>query len=81
VKVDDVSVKLVSLGGNRKGAALTVSGVSNKTYGIQFSTNLSNWVGLTNFTLTAPTNVWLDPQTATQAVRFYRVGQGPIPIP
>jgi len=81
MKVDDVAFKLVSLGGARKGASLTVSGVSNKTYGIQYSSNLTRWFGLTNLTLTAPTNVWLDPQAATQAARFYRVGQGPIPIP
>ena len=78
MKVADVSIALAQ---TQNVAALTLSGVSTKTYGVQFSTNLVNWVGLTNFTLTAPTNVWLDPQTATQATRFYRVGQGPIPIP
>ena len=78
MKVADVSI---ALDHTQNVAALTLGGVSNKTYGIQFSSNLANWVGLTNLTLTVPTNVWLDPQTATQAVRFYRVGQGPIPIP
>ena len=81
MKVADVSVALVPLGGNRHSVALTLGGVSNQTYGIQFSSNLTSWAGLTNLTLTAPTNVWLDPQAATQAARFYRVGQGPIPIP
>jgi hypothetical protein len=81
MKVDDVAFKLVSLGGTRKGASLTVSGVSNQSYGVQYSSNLASWFGLTNLTLTAPTNVWLDPQAATQAARFYRVGEGPIPIP
>jgi hypothetical protein len=78
VKVADVSIALAN---PKKAVALTLGGVSNKTYGIQFSSNLTSWVGLTNLTLTAPTNVWLDPQAATQAARFYRVGQGPIPIP
>jgi hypothetical protein len=78
MKVADVSIALTH---TQKVAALTLGGVSNKTYGIQFSSNLTSWVGLTNLTLTAPTNVWLDPQAATQARRFYRVGQGPIPIP
>ena len=81
MKVADVSVALVPLGGTQNTAALTVGGVSNKTYGVQFSSNLTSWAGLTNLTLTAPTNVWLDPQGTTQATRFYRVGQGPIPIP
>jgi hypothetical protein len=78
MKVADMSIALAHV---QKVAALTLRGVSNKTYGIQFSSNLANWVGLTNLTLTAPTNVWLDPHAATQAARFYRVGQGPIPIP
>jgi hypothetical protein len=78
MKVADVSIAVTNA---QKTAALTLGGVSNETYGIQFSTNLASWVGLTNLTLTAPTNVWLDPQAATQAARFYRVGQGPIPIP
>jgi hypothetical protein len=78
MKVADVSIALAQ---TQNVAALTLGGVSTKTYGIQFSSNLTDWVGLTNLTLTAPTNVWLDPQAATQAARFYRVGQGPIPIP
>jgi hypothetical protein len=78
MKVADVSIALAH---TQNIAALTLRGVSNKTYGIQYSSNLASWTGLTNLTLTAPTNAWLDPQAATQAARFYRVGQGPIPIP
>ena len=78
MKVADVSI---ALDYTQNVAALTLNGVSNNIYGIQFSSNLVNWVGLTNLTFTAPTNVWLDLQVATQAMRFYRVGKGPIPIP
>jgi lysophospholipase L1-like esterase len=65
-------------------AALTIVGLSNQTYGIQCSTDLSQpntWVGLGNITATANTNVWTDPEPAAFAQRYYRVLPGPIPIP
>ena len=78
VKVADVSIARANA---QSVAALTLGGVSNKTYGIQSSTNLTDWVGLTNLTLTATVNVWPDPHSVTNAVRFYRIVPGPISVP
>ena len=61
-----------------------IDGVVGLTYGIQSSTNLANpngWIGLTNLTFTQPTEIWYDAIPALLAQRFYRVLQGPIPIP
>jgi hypothetical protein len=66
------------------GAGLKIAGVANQTYGIQVAANqqpMSSWTGLTNLTLTAPTNVWYDPAPVTSPMRFYRVVPGPIAIP
>jgi len=59
---------------------ITIDGVVGKTYGIQYVTNLletNNWVYLTNVTLTAPVQLWLDTESNTRATdqpkRFYRV--------
>ena len=44
-------------------ASLTIEGVTDHTYGIEFSTNLANvnaWQLLTNLTLVQPTELWLD---------------------
>jgi hypothetical protein len=63
---------------------VTIEGVVGFTYGIQYSTDLSNtnsWKGLANVTLSIPTQLWLDLQPATQPQRYYRVVPGPIPIP
>jgi hypothetical protein len=63
---------------------LTITGGTGITYGIQYSTNLANpnsWIGLTNLTFTQPTELWYDSVPASQQQRFYRVLQGPIPIP
>ena len=62
-------------------AGLTMTGVTGQTYGIQASTNLSSWFGVTNITLTSPTQVWQDLQSAMLKQRYYRVVQGPISIP
>lgn len=84
MKVADVAIALSMVGGTQAVAGLTIGGMANQTYGIQYAASLSQtngWTGVTNLTLTAPTNVWEDPQLATQPQRYYRVGQGPIPIP
>jgi hypothetical protein len=65
-------------------AALIIGGLVNQTYGIEITTDPGQpaaWIGLTNLTLDAPTNVWQDPVPATLPQRFYRVVPGPIPIP
>ena len=65
-------------------AAITVEGVVGLTYGIQYSTDLSDansWRGLVNFTLNSPSELWFDLQPATQPQRYYRVVPGPISIP
>jgi hypothetical protein len=64
---------------------LTVAGIPGQSYGIQSSSSplapTNDWVGLTNQTLPASTNVWLDSEPATNSQRFYRVLPGTIPIP
>lgn len=61
---------------------LTITGTVGKTLGIQYTTDLAqsnSWINLTNLTLTAPVQEWID--TSVDAVgspkRFYRV----VPIP
>ena len=61
-----------------------IDGAVGLTYGIQYSSNLSNtngWIGLTNLTFSQPTQIWYDSVPASLYQRFYRVLQGPIPIP
>ena len=61
-----------------------INGVAGLTYGIQSSTNLADtnsWIGLTNLTFTVPTEMWYDSAPASLPQRFYRVLEGPIPIP
>jgi hypothetical protein len=63
---------------------VTIEGTVGYTYGIQYSTNLSNtndWLGLTNLTLTQTNALWYDSQPASQPQRYYRVLPGPISIP
>jgi hypothetical protein len=65
-------------------AGVTFSGVVGQTYGVQYTSDLSNtngWVGVTNITMTASTCLWYDSQSAGLAQRFYRVVLGPISIP
>lgn len=52
---------------------LTVSGLTNRNYRIEFLTNLAsnNWQIATNFTLTNSPFIWTDSQ-ATDSSRFYR---------
>ena len=61
-----------------------IDGVVGLTYGIQFTTNLADtnsWLGLTNLTFSAATEIWYDSVPASLSQRFYRVLPGPIPIP
>lgn len=64
---------------------LTIAGLPGQTYGIQATTprlvGSNAWVGLTNQTLSASTNAWLDPAPATNQEKFYRVLSGTIPVP
>jgi hypothetical protein len=65
-------------------AGLTISGNPGSTYGIQFCTNLnasSSWEGLTNITLEAKSQLWIDVQSPGIGRRFYRVVPGPIAVP
>jgi hypothetical protein len=52
-------------------AGVTIDGVVSQTYGIQCTSGLSNtnnWVGVTNITLTVPTELWYDSQPASHDV-------------
>ncbi len=49
-----------------------LSGAAGFSYAIDVSTNLVNWTGLANITMTSPTRVFLD-TTTSQPLRFYRV--------
>jgi hypothetical protein len=65
-------------------AGITIDGVVGLTYGIQYSTDLSNtnsWQGLANVTLSVPTMLWFDLQPASLPKRYYRVVPGPTSIP
>jgi hypothetical protein len=63
---------------------VTVDGVVGRTYGIQYTTNVTVtnlWTTLINFTLIQSVHLWIDTEADTtsgkQPKRFYRV----IPIP
>lgn len=63
---------------------LNIQGVVGLTYGIQYTTDLSNtnsWVGLTNITPTQSQQLWLDLRPATLPHGYYRIVPGPISIP
>ena len=65
-------------------SGITIDGVVGLTYGIQYSTDLSNtngWRGMANVTLGVPTELWFDVQPASQPQRYYRVLPGPISVP
>jgi hypothetical protein len=65
-------------------SGITISGVVGLTYGVQYSTDLSNtngWRGIANVALGVPTQLWFDVQPASQPQRYYRIVPGPIPIP
>jgi hypothetical protein len=59
-------------------AAITIDGVAGHTYGINFTTGLTDtnsWVTLTNLTLTSPVQTWVDLGTDVRSTkaRYYRV--------
>jgi hypothetical protein len=64
---------------------VTVGGLTGQAYGIQCTTGplgaSNNWVGLTNRTLSASTNIWIDPSPATNWQKYYRALPGPISVP
>jgi hypothetical protein len=65
-------------------AGITVEGVVGLQYGIQYNTDLadtSGWRGLANVILTAPKQVWYDPEPALNPQRYYRVVPGLISVP
>ena len=65
-------------------AGATIDSVTNHTYGIQSTTDLSNtnsWAGQANITLSVPVQIWHDSQPASQPQRYHRVVPGPISIP
>jgi hypothetical protein len=65
-------------------SGITIEGAVGQTYGIQCSTNLDDtngWWGLTNLTLQAPTELWLDLKPAAQQQRYYLVVPRAISIP
>jgi hypothetical protein len=82
VNVADVAISQSTIAGSNM-AALSISGVSGKLYGIQVSPSLgvsNRWTGLTNIVMTSPNFAWFDPQSATQSQRFYRILPGPIGV-
>jgi lysophospholipase L1-like esterase len=83
VYVADVGIRQSTMAGTQNVAALSISGVTGRLYGVQVSPSIgasNHWSGLTNIMLTTPTVAWFDPQSATQAQRYYRIVPGPIPI-
>jgi len=61
-------------------AGITIDGVVGYTYGIEYTTDLTNtnsWQNLTNVTLTQPVELWVDRSVNVHAPgvekRFYRV--------
>jgi hypothetical protein len=63
-----------------RNAASTIDGVVGYTYGIEYTTDLTDtnsWQNLTNVTLTQPLELWVDRSVNVSAPgnpkRFYRV--------
>ena len=59
-------------------AGITIEGVPGYTYGIQYTTDLTDtnsWATLTNHTLTQPAEIWVDTsvEVGTALRRYYRV--------
>lgn len=55
-------------------AGITIQGTVGRSYTIQSATSLNppNWEALTTITLSAPTQVWFDPEPAEHPLRAYR---------
>lgn len=62
-------------GGNLK--QIDITGDLGLRYELQISTNLLNWSRLTDFTLDVSPYPYIDPASATQPTRFYRLLQLP----
>ena len=61
-----------------------VAGILGQAYGIQTAPSLgatNAWRGVTNLTLAASTNVWIDSAQGTNAAKYYRVLPGTISVP
>jgi hypothetical protein len=83
VKVANVAISQIGIAGTQNVAALNISGITGRLYGVQVTPSLeasNRWIGLTNIVLPSPTFAWFDPQSATQAQRFYRILPGPIGV-
>jgi len=52
---------------------LSLSGLTAQNYRVEASTNLLDWITLTNLTSTNGTTSFRDQQTALHKQRFYRV--------
>jgi hypothetical protein len=53
------------------------AGVAGVGYSLQISSNLLNWVTLTNFPATSATTTFVDSSTTNQQQKFYRAKQIP----
>ncbi len=64
---------------------VTIGGLTGQIYGIQATTTplaaSNTWVGMTNQTLPASTDIWTDPSQPTNGQKFYRALPGPISVP
>ncbi|HXJ56238.1 MAG TPA: hypothetical protein VNU68_06200, partial [Verrucomicrobiae bacterium] len=55
---------------------ITINGMAGHTYGIEYTTDLSqtaSWINATNLTLETPIQTWVDVESAMNARRFYHV--------
>jgi hypothetical protein len=64
---------------------LNIAGLAGQAYGIQTASALTgssnDWVGVTNLTLPANSDTWIDPAPATDTQKYYRVMPGTISVP
>ncbi|MEO8427805.1 MAG: LamG domain-containing protein [Verrucomicrobiota bacterium] len=67
------SIKLSTFSGCR----LAFDGLPGMGYGLQASTNLLDWVTLTNFPVTSATTTFVDSNSTNQPRKFYRAKQIP----
>jgi hypothetical protein len=51
---------------------LTVTGLVGQTYGLQFSSNLTDWVVFTNISLSRPSEQLIDASGGGHPRRYYR---------
>jgi len=60
-------------------AGILIVGDVGKSYSVRYSSNLDipQWILLTNVTLTAPSQMWYDPEPAHSSRRFYSVIRNP----